>query len=283
MIFWIASYPKSGNTWVRSLICSYYYTNDGIFTDDKLLKNIGQFPEKKHFEKFDYNIAVPGDTTKFWIKAQESINQDRRFRFFKTHNFLGKINNTQFTNEQNTLGAIYILRDPRNVITSVKNHFEMTYEESLEFMLNERKYTYDYFKKNDYGDFQFLSSWEKNYQTWINNKMFPTLVIKYENLISQTFVELKKIVNFIDNLTKQKKDFDEKKAINALSSTSFSNLKNFDNTIGFSESLVSKINKRKIPFFHLGPKNNWKQILDKDFQTKINRIFKKNLNDLEYL
>ena len=283
MIFWIASYPKSGNTWVRSLICSYYYTNDGIFTDDKLLKNIGQFPEKKHFEKFDYNIAVPGDTTKFWIKAQESINQDRRFRFFKTHNFLGKINNTQFTNEENTLGAIYILRDPRNVITSVKNHFEMTYEESLEFMLNERKFTYDYFKKNDYGDFQFLSSWEKNYQTWINNKMFPTLVIKYENLISQTFVELKKIVNFIDNLTKQKKDFDEKKAINALSSTSFSNLKNFENTIGFSESLVSKINKRKNPFFHLGPKNNWKQILDKDFQTKINRIFKKNLNDLEYL
>ena len=187
MIFWIASYPKSGNTWVRSLICSYYYTNDGIFTDDKLLKNIGQFPEKKHFEKFDYNIAVPGDTTKFWIKAQESINQDRKFRFFKTHNFLGKINNTQFTNEENTLGAIYILRDPRNVITSVKNHFEMTYEESLEFMHNERKFTYDYFKKNDYGDFQFLSSWEKNYQTWINNKMFPTLVIKYEDLINNTY------------------------------------------------------------------------------------------------
>ena len=282
MIFWIASYPKSGNTWVRSLICSYYYTNDGIFTDDKLLKNIGQFPEKKHFEKFDYNIAVPGDTTKFWIKAQESINQDRRFRFFKTHNFLGKINNTQFTNEQNTLGAIYILRDPRNIITSVKNHFEMTYEESLEFMLNERKFTYDYFKKNDYGDFQFLSSWEKNYQTWINNKMFPTLVIKYENLISQTFVELKKIVNFIDNLTKQKKDFDEKKAINVLSSTSFSNFKKFESTKGFSESLVSKTNERKIPFFHLGPKNNWKQILDKDFQIKINKIFEKNLNDLKY-
>ena len=195
MILWIASYPKSGNTWVRSLICSYYYTNDGVFTDDTLLKNIGQFPEKKYFGKFNYNISVPGDTAKFWIKAQESINEDRKFRFFKTHNFLGKINNIQFTNEENTLGAIYILRDPRNIITSVKNHFEMTYEEALEFMLNERKFTYDYFKKNDYGDFQFLSSWEKNYQTWINNKMFPTLVIKYENLISQTFVELKKIKN----------------------------------------------------------------------------------------
>ena len=46
MIFWIASYPKSGNTWIRSLLCSYYYTKDGLFTDDVLLKNIGQFPEK---------------------------------------------------------------------------------------------------------------------------------------------------------------------------------------------------------------------------------------------
>ena len=283
MILWIASYPKSGNTWVRSLICSYYYTNDGVFTDDAILKNIGQFPEKKHFEKFDYNTSVPGDTIKFWIKAQESINRDKKFRFFKTHNFLGKINNTQFTNEENTLGAIYILRDPRNVITSIKNHFEMTYEESLEFMLNERKYTYDYFKKNDYGDFQFLSSWEKNCQTWINNKMFPTLVIKYENLISQTFVEFKKIVDFIDNLMKQKKKFNDKKAINALSSTNFSNLKKVENTIGFSESLISKNNKKKIPFFHLGPKNDWKEILNKDFQNKINKIFKKNLKDLEYL
>tara|TARA_B100001248_G_scaffold118555_1_gene88631 strand:+ start:6078 stop:6929 length:852 start_codon:yes stop_codon:yes gene_type:complete len=283
MILWIASYPKSGNTWVRSLICSYYYTNDGVFTDDAILKNIGQFPEKKHFEKFDYNTSVPGDTIKFWIKAQDSINRDKKFRFFKTHNFLGKINNTQFTNEENTLGAIYILRDPRNVITSIKNHFEMTYEESLEFMLNERKYTYDYFKKNDYGDFQFLSSWEKNYQTWINNKMFPTLVIKYENLISQTFVEFKKIVDFIDNLMKQKKKFNDKKAINALSSTNFSNLKKVENTIGFSESLISKNNKKKIPFFHLGPKNDWKEILNKDFQNKINKIFKKNLKDLEYL
>ena len=282
MIIWIASYPKSGNTWVRSLICSYYYTNDGIFTDDKLLKNIGQFPEKKHFEKFDYNIAVPGDTTKFWIKAQESINQDRRFRFFKTHNFLGKINNTQFTNEQNTLGAIYILRDPRNVITSVKNHFEMTYEESLEFMLNERKFTYDYFKKNDYGDFQFLSSWEKNYQTWINNKMFPTLVIKYEDLINNTYDEFEKIINFIDNLIKKKNEFDKKKALNALSSTNFSNLKNIENTKGFSESLYSKKNNKKIPFFHLGPENNWENKLEKDFKVTVNQVFKNNLKELHY-
>ena len=283
MIFWIASYPKSGNTWIRSLLSSYYYTEDGVFTGDTLLKNIGQFPEKKHFKTFDYNMAVPGDTTKFWIKAQEQLNKDKKLRFFKTHNFLGKIGNTQFTDEKNTLAAIYIIRDPRNVITSLKNHFEMSYEESLEFMVNERKYTYDYFKKNDFSDFQFLSSWEKNYQTWIYNKIFPTLVIKYEDLIKQTYEEFKKIIKFVDNLIEKDNEFQKTKALNALSSTSFSNLKKIENTKGFSEALDSKIKNERIPFFHLGPENNWKNKLDKNFQIKVNEVFKKNLQELHYL
>ena len=283
MIFWIASYPKSGNTWIRSLLSSYYYTEDGVFTGDTLLKNIGQFPEKKHFKTFDYNMAVPGDTTKFWIKAQEQLNKDKKLRFFKTHNFLGKIGNTQFTDEKNTLAAIYIIRDPRNVITSLKNHFEMSYEESLKFMVNDRKYTYDYFKKNDFSDFQFLSSWEKNYQTWINNKIFPILVVKYEDLIKQTYKEFKKVIKFIDNLIDKDNEFDQKKALNALSSTSFSNLKKIENTKGFSESLESKTKSGRIPFFNLGPENNWKNKLDKNFQIKVNEVFKKNLEELHYI
>ena len=45
MIFWVASYPKSGNTWLRALLASYYYSKDGTF-DQKLLKKIEQFPQK---------------------------------------------------------------------------------------------------------------------------------------------------------------------------------------------------------------------------------------------
>ena len=86
MIFWIASYPKSGNTWLRTLISAYYYSKDGVF-NESLIKNIGQFPEKKHFKTFDYNMTVPGDTAKLWIQAQELINKDKKLRFYKTHNF----------------------------------------------------------------------------------------------------------------------------------------------------------------------------------------------------
>ena len=48
MIIWLASYPKSGNTWLRALLSSYYYSNNGIFQFD-LLKKINQFPENFFF------------------------------------------------------------------------------------------------------------------------------------------------------------------------------------------------------------------------------------------
>jgi hypothetical protein len=87
---------------------------------------------------------------------------------------LVKLGVNQFTNKKNSLGCIYIVRDPRNLVSSLSNHFEMSYEDSLNFMMNEKKYTYDFFKKNDYSDFQFISSWENNYKSWKNNKIIPS-------------------------------------------------------------------------------------------------------------
>ena len=137
MIFWIASYPKSGNTWLRALLSSYFYSEEGIFNQD-LLKNIDQFPEKRHFSDFNYDPKIVTDTSKFWIKAQEKINLNNELNFLKTHNILGSINNSNFTNKKNTIGAIYIVRDPRNVLTSLQNHYELSKDEALKFMLSEK-------------------------------------------------------------------------------------------------------------------------------------------------
>ena len=71
MIIWLSSYPKNGNTWLRSLISAYYYTKDGLFLGDKQLQNIQQFPTKKFLEDFDYNLEKPGDTVKHWVEAQK--------------------------------------------------------------------------------------------------------------------------------------------------------------------------------------------------------------------
>jgi len=282
MIFWIASYPKSGNTWLRALLSSYFYSEEGIFNQD-LLKNIDQFPEKRHFSDFNYDPKIVTDTSKFWIKAQEKINLNNKLNFLKTHNILGSINNSNFTNKKNTIGAIYIVRDPRNVLTSLQNHYELSKDEALKFMLSEKKYIHDYHTKNDFSDFQFISSWEKNYKSWINQKILPVKLIRYEDLNVNTLDVLKEIIEFIQNTIQEKKDFNFLKAQNAVKSTNFENMKNMEKKSGFLESILSKNDTKKIPFFHLGPKNDWKSIFDKRYQNKLNSIFENNLKELNYL
>ena len=281
MIFWIASYPKSGNTWLRALLSSYFYSEDGVFNQN-LLKNIAQFPERRYFSEFNYDAKIVTDTSKFWIKAQEKINLNNKLNIFKTHNILGSINNNNFTNKKNTVGAIYIVRDPRNVLTSLQNHYELSKDEALKFMLSEKKYIYDYHVKNDFSDFQFISSWEKNYKSWINQKIFPIKLIRYEDLSVRTLEILAEIIEFIQNITQEKKEFNNLKAQNCVKSTNFENMKNIEQNNGFIESVLSKNDSKKIPFFHLGPKNDWQSIFDKKYQKKLNIIFENNLRELNY-
>ena len=84
MIIWLASYPKSGNTWLRSILGSLLLTKDGMF-NFKYLSKIKQFPGHMHLKEF---IKDPNDIheiKKTWLLAQEKINLDGKIKFFKTH------------------------------------------------------------------------------------------------------------------------------------------------------------------------------------------------------
>ena len=281
MIIWIASYPKSGNTWLRTLISSYYYSKDGVYTND-LISHIGQFPEKRHFKGFDYDVNSVIGTTDYWIKAQERINKDKKLRFFKTHNTFGKINNKSFTNKENSLACIYIVRDPRNVITSLANHYELNYEDSLAWMINHKKYIYDNTNNKDYGNFQFISSWSNNYKSWKIQKEFPTKFVRYEDLLDKTFFITKQIIQFINKTAKLDEKINIEKLKNSVNSTMFDKLQQKEKNEGFSEAIFSKKKKKMIPFFNLGPKNDWKKILNKSLQEKIISSFKSELIELKY-
>jgi len=282
MIIWLSSYPKNGNTWLRSLISAYYYTNDGFFLGEQQLQNIQQFPTKKYLENFDYNSKKPGDTVRFWVAAQDKINLDKKIKFFKTHNALVKLGSNDFTNKNNTLGGIYIVRDPRNVLDSVSRHYQIDYANALKLMQDEKSFTYDFKKKNDYSDYQFISSWQKNYQSWKYNKLIPVKFIRYEDLMKETFIVFKEIVEFIDKMINNRKGFSREKAKNAVQSTSFQNLKKIEIEKGFTESIIARENNKKIPFFHLGPNNNWQKNFEEDFIKELNNIFGKNLEELNY-
>ena len=93
-----------------------------------------------------------------------------------------KINNNSFTDNINSLAGIYILRDPRNVITSISHHYQIPLEEAYEFMTDDRRAIIEKVGQRYLG-FQPIFSWSTNVKSWVENKKFPVLVIKYEDLI----------------------------------------------------------------------------------------------------
>ena len=285
MIFWIASYPKSGNTWLRTLVSTYYYSIDGVFKDS-LLKKIDQFPSKKHFSDFEYDKKKIGDTCKYWILAQEKINNDNKLKFFKTHNVFGKLNSYDFTNKQNSIGCLYVVRDPRNVITSLKNHYQLNDEQAFSWIVNDKNYIYNVlnFEKHGYSDFQYISSWSTNYKSWKVQKKIPIKLIKYEDLVDQTYAVVSEIIKFINKTTNNPEKVDKLKLKKVLSTTNFETLKKNEAEKGFSEAVISRNDKSKrIPFFHLGPKNDWRTILQNDLKAKLENKFEKELKELSYL
>jgi hypothetical protein len=280
MIIWLASYPKSGNTWVRSIIASLIYTNDGIFNFD-LLENIRQFPTAKHFRRFTNDIGNLNEIMKYWIKAQDFINLDNKVKFFKTHHLNCKIGKSSFTNKENTLATIYIVRDPRNLVSSISNHYSKSLEESKNFLLSPR-YIGGYKKfgeKKKENLTSILGSWQEHYKFWKKNND-SYLLIRYEDLITKPLDELIRIINFLKKFMSI--ETNTEKNNNIIKTTNFKNLQLLEGKGRFKENAYESTDN-KIKFFNLGPENNWENSLDFKIKNEIEQKLSNEMKELGYL
>ncbi len=278
MIIWIASYPKSGNTYIRSFLTSYYFSKKGKL-DFNLLNNIPQFPSIRFSQK---DFLSFNDAARNWIPNQKYFFDKKKIFILKTHNSLKQFNNISFTTNNETVGAIYIVRDPRNIITSMCNHYSFSLEYAFNKMLDDNASLSEKASNGDCSNFTFVGSWSEHYKSWKNNKIFDVLFIKYEDLKDKKEEIFKKIINFVENLKGgQSEIFNENRFINSIRSTNFVNLKNKELNEGFEESFISKDGK-KINFFNLGFKNKWEDLLPQDMIDRIDKKFNKELIELGY-
>ena len=102
------------------------------------------------------------------------------------------------------LAAIYIIRDPSNVITSIANHYQITTRNAFKFMKDKNRGIIEK-EKDRYTGFQPLLSWDLHVKSWTKNTLYPTLIIKYEDLIKILNQHSKKFWNFKIKLQNQKK------------------------------------------------------------------------------
>ena len=284
MFVWLASYPKSGNTLVRSLLASYFFSKDGVY-NFSLIENIKQFPNIKLFEDLGVDVKNEKEVIANYIRVQQSFNKKESIQFLKTHSYLFNIKNNAFTDLNNTLGVIYIVRDPRNVVTSLANHKALSTDDATDILIN------SWYKKGNLNNFNYTErttvytgTWASNYKSWKSFKsQGKYLLIKYEDLINKKEEILLKILKFIYKLNKKNFELDKVKFKNVIDSTSFERMKVLEKEVGFNESRVDKKTGKKINFFNLGKKNDWKKMIVPNIKEKIENSFKEEMKELGYI
>tara|TARA_B100001173_G_C15951659_1_gene531680 strand:- start:55 stop:900 length:846 start_codon:yes stop_codon:yes gene_type:complete len=280
MIIWLASYPKSGNTWLRSIISALLYSADGVFNFE-LLKKVQQFPDKKFFKDLIKDFSSFSEIKKNWIVAQDRINLNNETKLLKTHHGKYTVEKSNFTDNKNTLATIYIVRDPRTLVKSISNHFTLSLNDASKFLFassvigNSKS-----FEERKDGILTLLGKWNDHYRSWTRNNN-NLLIIKYEDLVANPETELIKLIKFLKKYLNLKTS--EKKNKMILETTSFSNLQNMEKQGLFKESVINKKTDSKVNFFHLGPKNKWQDILDKKIVSEIEKNFYSEMKELGYL
>ena len=282
-IIWIASYPKSGNTWLRAIISSMLYTSEGKFNFELLklipvFENLYRYDFVKKLNSSDHK-RIKDDIkflSKYWIESQKSLvfNTDINpiYNIFKTHSANLTANNNNFTNSELTLGTIYIVRDPREVVVSYSRFKGQAIDETIDFLsskgavlLPEKDLT-----------LTLMSSWDVHFQSW---KMLnvPKLLIKYEDLLNDTVNVIHSISSFLNELLDLKKDFNYKIIDNIYQSTDIEKFKKYEKNFGFNEA------SEYSSFFRSAKTSTWKKELSLIQITKIEKLFVKTMAELNYL
>jgi len=277
MIIWLASYPKSGNTWVKLFLSAYLGNQNASipFDINKMLIPFSLFPTNNLIKKFNFDFSNFENIAEHWIQMQEYLNLSTKGNIFvKTHNAMCTINGNKFTNKQNSLGAIYLVRDPRDIIISYSNFLKKSYDEVATYLFNSENFEYSNINGKQF-DFTLTGSWSDNYNSWKNYKSIEVLVIKYEDMISDTqntFTKIIKYLNKIDNIK-----IDNEKIKSCINLTSFKNLRKIEEEKGFIEKGFGEF------FFRKGRVGDWKDKLNQNLVKKIEEKFKLEMKELGYI
>ena len=138
---------------------------------------------------------------------------------------------------------------------------------------------------NSSGDgLTWTNTWSNNFQSWKLFKEYGRyMLIKYEDLINNRELIFLNVLKFIHKLNNSKFTLDKDKFDNVIKTTSFDNMQKLEKETGFGEGTINEKTREKIPFFNLGPKNDWKKLLDQKIRFKIEKAFKKEMEELGYL
>lgn len=277
-IVWLASYPKSGNTWVRLFLDAYFLgdcdINDmvsSVADDNARALEIGDGVHDIRELPIDLQqLARPMGMLRRVLAFKQNHFADVPL-FMKTHSANLLTNGIELLPEMLTKATIYIVRDPRDVLPSFAKHMGCDFDTALEHMTQPYRVLQGSKESNKVSD--FVSSWSKNVTSYMSTDTHNVKIFRYEDLKANPEY------HFAEILTHAGIKPDPQRVKKALELTELDRLREQEKDKGFRESSPHAQNA----FFGKGEIGGWKGKLSKRQQTVIEKKFKNVMKRLGYL
>jgi hypothetical protein len=274
-IVWLASYPKSGNTWLRAFLANLIADRTTPLTPDELRDYgdaealAGRYAELAGRSNLDLG---PNELAALRMDVHALIAQRAKgTRLVKTHNFCGSFDGHPLVNWQVTAGAIYLIRNPLDVAVSMTHHFGLTQDLAIERLGDDRVAS-----ENDESFVShFIGSWSRHVKSWADaaeRAPGKVIVLRYEDLLEKPAKHFAKAAKLI-GLGQDKARIER-----AVKHTSFQTLSSLEQKHGFVEAVDEKTR-----FFFKGRANQWRETLSGEQVQRVVDAHREQMQRFKYV
>ncbi|MEM7188204.1 MAG: sulfotransferase domain-containing protein [Pseudomonadota bacterium] len=269
---WLASYPKSGNTWLRAFLANYIFNLPEPVPVNQLSRlGLGDSNTLAHTRaaggKFD--PTNPRDTVRVRRKMLDIVvSNGADLNLMKTHNQLTKAFGVDLFPRHQTKGAVYVIRDPRDMAVSYASHHGMSLDETVHRLNHPQNAT----TGNQQNVHQFLGRWSDHVNSWARAKGFKVLIIRYEDMLATpetVFTDVVKAVGL---------DVEEERLEKSIRFSSFKQLQSQEEKSGFVEN-----SPHQKSFFRSGQSGGWRESLGDERAAQIEADHAKVMRRFGYL
>ena len=250
-ILWLASYPKSGNTWLRAFLHNLMRNANAPIEPNKLNELTLGDGMARFFAPHAGGRATIDLAAEEIAALRAKVHRDlaatsRDTVFVKTHNWLGMDHGHPCIDMSVTAGAIYVVRNPLDVAPSLADHFGLTLDQAIAQMADREARTLNL--KHRVPD--VMSSWSNHVKSWTAQRNPRLHVMRYEDMLNKAVPSFTQLTKFLGLPASPDR------IARAIRFSSFDTLRSMEARQGFVErSSHSKA------FFRQGQAGTWRQIL----------------------
>lgn len=270
-IVWLASYPKSGNTWFRMFLANYQKDTENPISFEEIestsiSSNAVDFEEQiglNPFELFPDEVDLYRPDL-YYIQSKEAEKKGE-ISYKKTHDaYTLNRNGKPLFPADISKGVVYFVRNPLDVCVSYANHSAKKIEKTLDFILDENSSLAG--KKG--GQLrQILMSWKSHVQSWKNQSVIPIHFVRYEDMLQEPVETFGEIVRFLGL------ERNEERLRRAIINSDFKNLQQMEQEQGFREKM-----QLCEQFFWKGKIGNFREYLSEE---QVQRIVEYNYDTMK--